>query len=119
MSEELEQAIKVIGNTRLHTYDGIGNIQSKPISESHEFKVIVKALTPPTADEVCEAIQKDCKIEKVLYVNGRFYDEDDGETIVSYFDYKRKPNIILNGYIFTLETLIKICRFYEGLEAHK
>lgn len=45
MSKELEQAIKVIGSTRLNTYDGIGNIQSKPISESHEFKVIVKALT--------------------------------------------------------------------------
>lgn len=91
-------------------------------NDLEEYAVIEQAITElealkryPTSEEVCEAIQKDCKIEKLLYDNGRFYDEEDGETLVSCFDYDGKINIDFHDFIFSVDTLIKICRFYEGL----
>ena len=88
---------------------------SRTIEEAHYdvFPIIRKALTPPTADEVCEALQKDCKIEKVIYDNGRFYDEDDDETIVRMWE---DGTITFDEYLLlNLKTLSLIIRFYEGL----
>ena len=67
----------------------------------------------PTSEEVCEAIQRDLEIEKVVYDKGRFYDEDDGETIVRMWE---DGTITFDEYILlNLKTLSLVIRFYEGL----
>lgn len=85
--------------------------------------IVVQALTElealkryPTSEEVCEAIQEECKIEKVVYKCHTFYDEEDGETLVSQFNCDGNNSIDFHDFIFSVDTLIKICRFYEGLE---
>lgn len=88
-----------------------------------DVDMVIKALTEleelkryPTSEEVCEAIQEEYKIEKVVCENRRFYDKDDGETLVTCFICDGKLNIDFHDFIFSVDTLIKICRFYEGLE---
>ena len=88
-----------------------------------ECKVVEQALTEleelkryPTSDEVCEALQNDCKIITVIYDNGRFYDEDDGETVVSQFKVDGVSRLDFHDFIFRLDTILKIGRFYEGIE---
>ena len=118
MSKELE-ALKEIKASHLQAHIDSKNIGTFDIWFDEYYETIKQALTPPTADEVCKALQEDCKIEKVIYDNGRFYDEDDGETLVSQFKMDGIVHLDLHDFIFNIETLGKIVRFYEGLEAQQ
>ena len=65
----------------------------------YERSLVIKALTPPTADEVCALIEKDIK-GKVTYYCGQFYIDNE------------KVDDILFG-VFRAKTLIAIGKFYE------
>jgi len=83
---------------------------------------LLKALTElealkryPTSKEVCEAIQSEYRIEQVVYRNGVFYDNSDDDIIISKYSCNDKPHLNFHDYLFSLDTLLKICRFYEGV----
>ena len=80
------------------------------------YRILKDHLTPPIAEEVCKALQEDCKIKKVLYGNGRFYDEEDNETIVSQCYVDEVLNVNFQYHILNIKSITLIGRFYEGLE---
>ena len=108
MSKELE-ALEVLQNY-VQVNEPLEN--QKPYLK--RLDVIRKALTPPTAEEVCEAIQNEYIIT-ILYDEEKqsfgYYDEGEWEYIT----------LIADGYLHTrhelkIKTIILIGRFYEGLE---
>ncbi|MDY0140051.1 MAG: hypothetical protein RBR50_10145 [Candidatus Izemoplasmatales bacterium] len=107
MSKELE-ALNELSH-RLASVD-----TSKTIEEAHYdvFPIIRKALTPPTADEVCEALSEylGCDVtfkDNVFWYKTIIYDNEQWVRDISLKD-------LSNDKRFDLITLIG--RFYEGLE---
>lgn len=105
MSKELE-ALKEI-------YNGMYNKQGF----INEFKTIEQALTPPTQEEVCEAIMKHYRGKVVFYNEmARTFNEvhiTRNEETVSFYA-NGEVGINYNGLPPHLITLIG--RFYEGME---
>lgn len=83
-------------------------------------KQIIKALTPPTAEEVCEALSEYLK-EEVFYEEYEFYircneyDEFENHSKITHF-YNWKPSIMIMLIEEELPpTLAKmVCWFYES-----
>ena len=80
----------------------------------NKLDVIRPHVATPTSEEVCEAIKKDFPtLNEVTYQNGRFYNKDENDImILTYAD----DTLDMCGYSFSVQTLLKICRFYEELE---
>ena len=86
-----------------------------------EYAILVQTLTPPTADEVCEALSEWLKKEvpdlfnyKVYYDNGGFHYYNNKDYEVYLVDYDEifetmTLSVFLPSHLITL-----IGRFYEG-----
>ena len=107
MSKELE-ALEVIKE-----WSGVRDID---ISDLEHYKYLEKVLTPPTADEVCEAIQKDLGETPILYnlIDREFY---------GYYSNEVDEIVGLRGNViahfrgkFSINTWVIIGKFYERLE---
>lgn len=72
MSKELE-ALRKIGSlsTQTYTENGISaTLTSQLVKDNCEYKIIEKALTPPTAEEVCKALSE--YVGKKVFVDKRY-----------------------------------------------
>ena len=114
MSKEL-RALEALGNYEI-AYDET-NDYTWTLSDTEDFDIIKKALTPPTKEEVCDLLGKRLGL-KVIFENKRFY-IDYGKTrklIIDYFNSNGKHcsvNILMRESL-TPKILIAISRFYEG-----
>ncbi len=111
MSKELE-ALNELSH-RLASVD-----TSKTIEEAHYdvFPIIRKALTPPTADEVCEELERYVP-HKVTYNKERYSFESYSHfgTTFTICQFHENTNISWNNTIqLKLKTLSLIGRFYEA-----
>ena len=98
MSKELEKSIKWLSN--VNNFENVSRY-SKEYFE--HFNKVVKALTPPTEQEVCKALSEETG-NSVYYENGKFY-----------------VHSVLWHNALSLDTLSKksislIGRFYDGLK---
>ena len=109
MSKELEAFQRL-----LNTPD----YECEPLEEGmnkDDVEIVKKALTPPTADEVCKQLSDELGCG-VYFLNNNFYGENTFGAfkdflIVKYFDFDL-------DFCFELKvkTALLVCRFYEGLE---
>ena len=80
-----------------------------------EINIVEEALTPPTADEVCEAIQSELDYGTVEYVEGNrefmFVNHGEKANITDVYGDRYK----VTGF-YKSSTLALIGRFYEGLK---
>lgn len=108
MSKELLKSIDRIEHALAR---GIQSINTLPLlfDDCDELR---KALTPPTAEEVCKAIHGDTAL-KTFYKNGEFIFSG----VLSYAIYNDGEKIILSKMLrdnCTLETFELISRYYKG-----
>lgn len=85
-----------------------------------ELNKIEKALTPPTADEVCEALSEYFD-RNVYYESGRFlYRKEEFYNQPFIIAYKYKSGLVeLTKNVLPPHLITLIGRFYEGLEKLK
>ena len=102
MSKELETLYK-LSQIEFETGDYMNDDgYMMKIVSTEMYDILLKSLTPPTADEVCALIEKDIK-GKATYSCGQFYIDNE------------KVDDILFG-VFRAKTLIAIGKFYEELK---
>lgn len=84
------------------------------IEKSHNFESpsLRQALTPPTADEVCEALSE-YFIDKYICVDNKFYNYGGNEPKAVI--YKINCSVVIR-YDLPPRIITLIGRFYEGLE---
>ena len=116
MSKELE-ALRVLKANAILFDDGtdFGASMLEAISE------LDKSLTPPTADEVCEALSEFYG-KKVIYVADvkKFaYEGVDGWQEICYFGKNFKGDVIRFSFRLPPHLITLIGWFYEGLEKMK
>ena len=90
-------------------------------SEDVSIKIIEQVLTPPTTDEVCEALSEFYG-KKVIYVADvkKFaYEGVDGWQEICYFGKNFKGDVIRFSFSLPPRLITLIGRFYEGLEEMK
>lgn len=109
MSKELE-ALENIVNEYEQAVFHISYYATDEFTIKNDVDLLRKSLTPPTAEEVCEALSKEYGME-IIYSNNNFLIYN-GRSMVIKFD---------SGILFrcdTLEpkTITLIGRFYEGLK---
>jgi hypothetical protein len=118
MSKELE-ALKLLKPKDEDCYE-----VSLPDSNEIAYEYLLKYLTPPTADEVCEVLTAHYKKEvlydnrKYLYCDHAFYFEDSTLIIV---DFRNRVVNFANGEYHKTNNLTPhlinlISRFYMGVE---
>ena len=111
MTKELE-ALEYIGKN----YEYIDKHQRPNLLNiADEYNIIKKALTPPTSEEVCEALREWFKKQKIdddgikydkkykAFVNGSFI-------LVNYID-----DMLLFEVLLPSQLLIMLGKFYEGV----
>lgn len=84
-----------------------------------ELNKIEKALTPPTADEVCEALKDFFKNSKYHNYIDTVYYSDKGKYFYTEDEQRNLIEMIFDNYYvheIPPHLIIKIGRFYEGLE---
>lgn len=117
--KELE-ALEKIGKTVLHTYETNGNIMAHLLKGSEEYQVLLKALTPPTADEVCEKLSEYLH-QKVIYVKDvkkfAYYENNkNGYVEICYYgETLASRNSVRFSFPLPLYIASNIIKFYEGL----
>lgn len=121
MSKELN-ALSEIKNE----LDGIYGCPPRYPEELKEhIETVEKALTPPTADEVCDALNKLWKFDKKPHTTLHFtYDKlskefkmvDENNIEYRYISVNRWSDNAISLVDLDLETLSLLGRFYEGLE---
>ena len=109
MSKELE-ALRKLGMQTV--YDEEGYETPVDIFLRRDYDALEQALTPPTADDVCEALSE--HFGKKVFIDKRYklveFVVEPG-SIVAYIDKRNNLNVgSLPPYLSTL-----IGRFYEGL----
>ena len=93
--------------------DGTNKPENEHVKACYEL--LTKSLTPPTADEVCEALSEYEDFDEVNYdvMSRGFYS---GDTICYLgVDYQDKP-IIIFEYELPTHLITLIGRFYQSLE---
>ncbi len=117
MSKKLE-ALKEIKASHLQAHIDSKNIGNFDIWFDEYYETIKQALTPPTADEVCEAIQKELDYGTVEYVEGNrefmFVNHGEKQNITDCYGDRYK----ITGF-YKSSTLSLIGWFYEELEELK
>ena len=111
---------KIINNGRLRE-DGEYENNEMLFKDTYQYKEIKEtlracrvAITPPTADEVCEALNEYKDFDFVRYENYSFYS---GDTICYLgFDGVDDEPLIIFNYELPPHLITLIGRFYEGLE---
>lgn len=84
------------------------------ICKDYDFRIMQKALTPPTADEVCEAFSEHDDFDEVYYDDSTkgFYSND---IAICYLGINHnKTPIIIFEYDLPPHITTLISRFYEG-----
>jgi hypothetical protein len=115
MSKELE-ALERISNCPMWKGSYYKQFTASDVEFDKDIEIVRQSLTPPTSDDVCKMIEKSCKIDKVIYERYSFIDERDDEIIVSRFKYDGKWEIDLHDFIFAVDELKAIVKFYEAQE---
>ena len=113
MNKALE-ALKIIGSFEAMRLP-MGSVIL--VEDTAEYATIKQALTPPTEEEVCEALSKHHGGENVVYENGNFYVVGDSwreVIVVSMKDNNGNYVIDFCGDTFPPHLVIMIGRFYEG-----
>ena len=111
MDKKIKKALEVLGNNLLQYDDG----SDFSASMIEAFNIIEKALTPPTSKEVCKALKKWYKKQK-LFIDKIEYDKKNKAFVngffilVNYIDSMLLFEVLLPPYLVTL-----ISRFYEGV----
>ena len=125
MSKELEALNKIKhASLTVEKHDATsGSITIIPIVNTEEYETIKSYLTPPTADEVCEALSECEDLDKHSFIT--YIPEDKSFTLFKQFRaddcyetdlvrYEQGTIYIANYYSPSIITLIG--RFYDGLE---
>ena len=110
MNKELE-ALKTVSKKSL--WDCY-NDEPHTKKEKEAYDLLVKALTPPIADEVCKALSEDLNCEVTAeIINGRCDFKMDGEIIIHQF-HDREDGIHITSLVLSQKTLLLLGRFYEN-----
>ena len=121
MSKELEALYK-LSQIEFETGDYMNDDgYMMKIVSTEMYDILKKSLTPPTADEVCEALSEFYG-KKVIYVADvkKFaYEGVDGWQEICYFGKNFKGDVIRFSFSLPPRLITLIGRFYEGLEEMK
>jgi len=116
MKKELEAWNKIKRNINL--------LQMKLGSHEHDndIKIVEKALTPPTAEEVCEALDKSFNINREDTDLHFIYDKESQEfrmvsqnVVYRYISTNRLDDDAIDFIDLDIEDIVILGRFYGGL----
>lgn len=125
MSEELE-ALQQIKASHFQAHIESKNIADFDIWFEDYYNLLLKALTPPTADEVCKALSKwvkgnipDIWNYKVYYDTGGFHYYNNCDFEEYLVEYERIDKAITLSVFLPPHLVEMIGKFYESLEEIK
>ena len=84
--------------------------------QCEEYDKLVKALTPPTADEVCKALGE--RFDSDVMFDGEAFVLNHGDNTMAYC-YKSLGDTIKINYALPPHLITMIGKFYESLEGEK
>ena len=87
------------------------NSEWTTLSSRDEYKELLKALTPPTSDEVCKALSEYLR-EKITYNSESFFNERETAEVCAIGNH----GLIYFNVHLPLNIASDIIKFYEGLE---
>jgi hypothetical protein len=85
-----------------------------PLNLTEEYSILKKALTPPTQEEVCEALS-DWYREKIIFQDNMFVLKRSKISVIQ-LDFRGFPQFKLN---LPIRISKKVILFYESLEENK